>query len=80
MAELWGSTGAMWRDMLVAEALVTVNDYTLMSLQFTGGQRGGHVCIQIKTFYLSQPNTHKYKIIMTTYKKLLYSVSVERCL
>ena len=23
MAEFWGSTGAMWRDMLFAEALVT---------------------------------------------------------
>ena len=24
MAEFWGSTGAIWRDMLLAEALVTI--------------------------------------------------------
>jgi len=28
-----------------------------------------------KSIYLSQPNTHKYKTIMTTYKKLLYDVT-----
>ena len=30
----------------------------------------------IQSVYLSQSNTHKYKIIMTTDKKLLYGVTV----
>ena len=31
--------------------------------------------LQIKSIYLSRPNIHKYKIIMTTYKKQLYGVT-----